>query len=173
METATDAKAYGAANMTSNKQPLIPICLPDALTVAMTWSLAHMEHVTDQLEREICDITLFEQVQFNMKLNIRNIRFESYWETIRIVGFWILIAHWVIHSRYLMMHVQRHKSESIWWTGSGFNRSHSISKWLHIANTQGRYQSRKNFNYIQHIGKHNCLCTGGEYTNETQWNVAH
>jgi len=64
MKTPAEDKAYGAANMTANKQLWVQICLSDAETEATTWSLADTERVTNQLQSEIDGITSNEQKQF-------------------------------------------------------------------------------------------------------------
>jgi len=67
--------------MTANRTLQCQIHLPDAQIDATTWSLADTEHVTNQLEREIHDITSNEQKQFKQEFSIRLIKFEAWWET--------------------------------------------------------------------------------------------
>jgi len=83
-KTAAEDEANGAANMTANKRLQFQIRLSDAETEATTWSLAGMERVTNQLEREIYGITLNEQKWFKTEFSIRMIEFESWLETIGI-----------------------------------------------------------------------------------------
>jgi len=64
MKTAKEHEAYRVANMTPDKRQHFQICLSDAETDAMTWSLADTEHVTNQLKRVIYGITSNEQKQF-------------------------------------------------------------------------------------------------------------
>ena len=84
MKGASEDEAYGAAIMTANKRLQCQIPLSDAETEATTWSLADTEWVTNQLEREIHDITLNGQKQFKTEFSIRLIEFEAWWETIGI-----------------------------------------------------------------------------------------
>jgi hypothetical protein len=55
-KAATEDEAYGAANITADKQMQFQICLSNAVTEAATWSMAVMERVTNQLGREIDSI---------------------------------------------------------------------------------------------------------------------
>jgi len=57
MEAAAEDKAEGAANMTADMRLQFQIRLSVAETEATPWSLAGMERVTNQLEREIYGIT--------------------------------------------------------------------------------------------------------------------
>jgi len=77
MKAATQDQAYRAANMTANKRLQFQIRLSDAETEATTWSLADMEQVTNQLEREIYGITSNEQKWFRKEFSIRLIEFEA------------------------------------------------------------------------------------------------
>jgi hypothetical protein len=63
--------------MTVNKRLHFQIRLSDALTGAITWSLADTERVANHLEREIYGITLNEQKRFKMEFSICLIEFES------------------------------------------------------------------------------------------------
>jgi hypothetical protein len=57
MKPAAKDEAYGAANMTADKQLQFHIRQSNAEADATTWSLADMERVTIKLEREIYGIT--------------------------------------------------------------------------------------------------------------------
>ena len=58
--------------------------LSDAETGATTWSLADMELVSNQPEREIYGITSNVQKRFKMEISICLIELEAWRETIRI-----------------------------------------------------------------------------------------
>jgi hypothetical protein len=79
MKAAAEDKAYGAANMTADKQLQFPIPLSDAETDATTWSLADTKRITIQVERAIYGITSNEQKWFKNKFSIRLIEFEAWW----------------------------------------------------------------------------------------------
>jgi len=64
MKTTTEDKAQVATNITPDKQLQFHICLSDAVTEEMTWSLADLECVTNKLEKEIYSITSNEQQQY-------------------------------------------------------------------------------------------------------------
>ena len=81
---ATEDEAYEASNITADKRQQFRIRLSDAETEATTWSLADTEHITNQLEREIYDITSNEQKRFKTEFSIRLIEFEAWWKTIGI-----------------------------------------------------------------------------------------
>jgi hypothetical protein len=69
-KTATEDEAYGAANMTADKQLQFRLYLSDAETDATTWNLADTERVTTQLEREIYGITSNKQKRFRKESSI-------------------------------------------------------------------------------------------------------
>ena len=111
--TAAEEKAYGAANMTTDKRVQFQIRLSDAETEATTWSMADTERVTNQLEREIYGITSNEQKGVKMQFTIRMIEFEAWWETFGIQALQKTIEQRVIHFGYPRMHLVSHISESI------------------------------------------------------------
>jgi hypothetical protein len=86
MKVAAEDEAYGAANVTADKRLQFQIRLSDAETEVTTWSLADMERVTNQLEREIYGITSNEQKRFKTEFSIRLIEFEAWWETIGVTA---------------------------------------------------------------------------------------
>jgi len=53
MKIAAEEEVYGVANMTSDKHVEFQIHLSDAETQATTWSITDMDHIVNQLEREI------------------------------------------------------------------------------------------------------------------------
>ena len=147
MKAAAEDEAYGAANMTADKRLQFQIRLSDAETGATTWSLADMERVTIQLEREIYGITSNEQKRFKKEFSIRLIEFEAWWETIGIQALRKSIEQRVIHFGYPKMHLVSHISESIRRMGSGDNFTTDISERLHIANVKEAYRSTNKVNY--------------------------
>ena len=78
INTAAKDRAYGAANMTTDKRLQFQNRLSNSGTEARTGSLADSERVTIQLEREISGITWNEQKRFNKEFSIRLIKFESW-----------------------------------------------------------------------------------------------
>ena len=125
--------------MTADKRLQFQIRVSDAETDATTWSLADMERVTNQLEREIYGITSTEQKWFKKEFSIRLIEFEAWWETIGIQALQNTIEQCVIHFRYPKMHLLSHISESIPRMGSSDNFTTDISERLHIANVKEAY----------------------------------
>jgi len=63
MKTAAEEEVYGVANMTADKRVEFQVCLFSAETEATTWSIADMDYIANQLEREIYGITSNEQMQ--------------------------------------------------------------------------------------------------------------
>ena len=57
MKTAAEEEAYWAVNMTADKRVQFQVCLSDAEIEATIWNIADMDHVVNQLERDIYDIT--------------------------------------------------------------------------------------------------------------------
>jgi len=167
IKAAAEDEAYGAANMTANKRLQFQIHLSAAETEATTWSLADMERVTNQLEREIYFITSNEQKRFKTEFSICLIEFEAWWETMRIQALPKSIEQRIIHFEYPKMHLVSHISESIRRMGSGDNFTSGISERLHIANVKEAYQSTNKVNYIRQMLKHNDRCTGLDYMEET------
>ena len=166
-KTAAEDEAYGVANMTADKQLQFLICLSDAETEAMTWSLADTECVTNQLKRETYSITSNEQNRFKTEFSIHLIEFEAWWETIGIQALRETIEQRVIYLRYPMMHLVSHISESICRMGTGDNYPTDISEWLHISNVIEAYQSSNKVNYIRQMLNNNDRCTGLDYMEET------
>jgi len=163
MNTATEDKAYGVANMIADKLQQCHIRRSDAETEATTWRLADPDRVNNQREREIYGITSNEQKQFKMKFFIRLIEFEAWWETIGILALRKTIEQHVIHFGYPKMHLVSHISKSIWQKGSSDNFTTDISERLHIANVKVAYWSSNKVNYIQQMLHHNDQCSSLEY----------
>ena len=135
-KTAAEDKAYGVAIMTADKQLQFRLRLSDAETECMTWSLADMERVTNQLESKIYGITSNEQKRFKTEFSICLIEFEAWWETIGIQALWKIIEQCVIHFGYPKMHLVSNISESICQMGSSKNFTTDNSERLHIANVK-------------------------------------
>jgi len=57
IETAAEEEVYRAVNMTADKRVEFQVRLSDAETEATTWSLADIDRIVSQLEREIHVIT--------------------------------------------------------------------------------------------------------------------
>jgi len=57
--------------MTADKRLHFLNSLSDDETKAMTWRLADLEHVSNQLERDICGITSNEQMRFKKEFSLR------------------------------------------------------------------------------------------------------
>jgi len=155
METAAEAEAYGAANMTANKQLQFQVFQSDADGDTTTWSLADTERVTNQLEREIYGITSTDQMRFKTEFSICLIEFEARWETIGIEAIRRTIEQRVIHFGYPNMHLLSHISVSILRMGSGDNFTTDISQRLYTVNVNEAYRSTNKVNYIRQILKHN------------------
>jgi hypothetical protein len=113
MKTAAEHEDYGAANMSAGNRLQFQNRLSDAEPEATTWSLADMEHVTCQLEREIYGNTSNEQMQFKKEFSIHLIKLEAWWETIGIQALRKTIEQRVIHFRYPKMHLVNLITESI------------------------------------------------------------
>jgi len=167
MKSAAEDKAYGAANMTTDKRLQFQIRLSNAEIEVTTWSLADTEWVTNLVKREIYGITTSEQKWFKQEFSIRLIEFEAWWETIVIQALRKSIEQRVIHFGYPKMHLVRHISESIRRMGSRDNFITYISEQLHITNVKEAYRSTNKVNYIRQMLKHNDQCTGLDYMGET------
>jgi len=84
MKTAAEEVVYGVANMTADKHVEFQVHLSDAETEATTLSLADIDHIVSQLEREIYGITSNEQMRFKQELSIHLIQSEPWWQGISI-----------------------------------------------------------------------------------------
>jgi len=133
MKTAAHDKAYGAANMTANKQLQFQIRLSNAVTEAKPWSLADTERVTIQLEREIYGITSNDQKQFKKEFSVHMIEFYPWWEIIGIQALRKTTKRRIIHFRYQKLHPVSHVSDRICRIGSGHNFTTDICEQLYIA----------------------------------------
>jgi hypothetical protein len=99
--------------MTANKSVQFQVCLSNAEIEATTWSIADMDHVVNQLEREIYGITSKDQMLFPKEFSIRLVEFEAWWQIIGVQEFRKTIEQRVIQFGYPKMHLVSHKSESI------------------------------------------------------------
>ena len=125
--------------MTADKHVGFQVHLSDAETEATTWSIADMDCIANQLEREIYRITWNEQTRSKKELSIRLIECEAWWKEIGIQEQRKTIEQCVIHFGYSKMYLVSHISESIRRMGSGDNFSNDISEWLHIGNVNMAY----------------------------------
>jgi len=64
MKIAAEEEDYGVANKTADKRVEFQVCLSNAGTEAATCSVADMDRIGNQLEREIDGITSNEQTRF-------------------------------------------------------------------------------------------------------------
>jgi len=64
MKPAVQVVADGAANITADKHVQFQIRLSDAEIETTTWSIADMDNVVNQLEREIYGVNLKDQMRF-------------------------------------------------------------------------------------------------------------
>jgi len=167
IKTAAEEEVYGAVNMTLNKRVEFQVRLSDAETEATTWSLADIDCIVSQLEREIYRITSNEQMPFKQELSIRLIEFEAWWQAIGVQELRKTIKQCVIHFGYPKRHLVSHISESIRRMGSGDNFTTDISERLHIDNVKEAYRSTNKVNYIRQMLKHNDRSTALDYMEET------
>jgi hypothetical protein len=79
MKTAAKEEVYGAVNMMADKCVESQVCLSDAETKATTRSMADMDRIVSQLEREIYGTTSNEQMWFKKEFSICLIEFEAWW----------------------------------------------------------------------------------------------
>jgi hypothetical protein len=99
-QTATKNEAPRAANITADERLEFQVCISNAETEALTWSLADTEQVIDQLEREIYGITLNEQKRFRMEFSICMVQIDAWYKIIGIHRLMKTIDQWVIHFSY-------------------------------------------------------------------------
>jgi len=153
--------------MTADKGLQFQICLSDADTEAVTWSLSDTERITNQVQREISSITWNGQKKLKVEFSIHWIKFEAWWETIGIQAIRKTIAQCILYFRYPNIPLVSHISESIQPMGYSDNITTEISEWLHIANMNESYRSSNKVNYIRQVLKLNDQCTGLDYLEET------
>jgi len=167
MKTAAEEEAYGAVIMTVDKCVQFQVCLSDAEIEATTCSIADMDCVVNQLEREIYGITSKDQMRFTKEFSIRLVQFEAWCRAITIQELRKTIEQRVINFGYAKMHHLSYISESIWQMGSSDNFTTDISERLHIRNVKDAYRSTNKVIYIQQMLKYNGQCTGLDYMEET------
>ena len=173
MKTAGEEEAYGAVNMTADKRVHFQVYLSDAGIEATTRSIADMDRIVNQLQRQIDGITSKDQMQFTKEFSICFVGFEAWWQAICVQKLLKTIEQRVIHFVYPKMHHVSHRSESIRQMGSGENFTSDISERLLIGNVKEACQSTNKVNYIQPMLKHNDRCTGLDYMEETLSYLAH
>jgi len=139
MRTAAEEVVYRVVNMTADQRVEFQVHLSDAETEATTWSLADIDRIVSQLQREIYGITSNEQMRFKQESSIHLIEFEAWWQAIGGEELRETIEQHVIHFGYPTMHLVSHISESIWRMGSGDNFTTGISEQLHIGNVKEAY----------------------------------
>ena len=139
MKTAAKEEVYGEANMTTNQCMDFQVRLSNAENEAAIWSIADMDRIANQLEREIYGITSNEEMHFKKQLSIRLIKFEDSWKAIGIQELRKAIEQHPIHFRYPKIHLVSHISESIRLMGSGNNFTADISERLVLGNVKEAY----------------------------------
>jgi len=82
--TAAEKEAYGPVNMTANNCVQFQVCLSDAGIEATTWTNADMNHVGNQLERDIYGTTSKDQMRFTKKVSFHIVEFEAWWQAIGV-----------------------------------------------------------------------------------------
>jgi len=105
-------------------------------------------------------------MQFTKGCSILLVEFEARWQAIGIQELQKTIEQRVIHFGYPMIYLVSHISQSIRRMGSGNNFTTHISEWPHFGNVKQAYRSTTKAKYIQHMLKHNDLCTGLDYMEE-------
>jgi len=153
--------------LTTDTHVEFQVRLSDAETEATTWSLADIDRIVSQLEREIYGITSNEQIRFTQELSMLLIEFEAWWQAIGIQELPKTIEQRVIHFRYPTKHLVSHISESIRRMGSGDNFTTDISEWLDIVNVKEAYRSTNKVNYIRQMLKHNDQSTALDSMEDT------
>jgi len=123
------------------------INLSDAETEATARCIADADCVVSQLEREICRISLTDQIWFNKELPIRWIKSEVMWYTICSQVLRKTIERCLMHFSYPMLHLASHIWQWIWRMGSVDNFTSDVSKSLHMGNVK------------RHIDVHRILIT--------------
>jgi len=167
LKNGVEKKVYQLANMTTDKYEEYFVCLSNAETKVTTWSIADMDCIVNQLERESNGITSYEQMQFKKELSIYLIEFEVWLQAISIQELWETIKQDAIHFRYWKMHIVSHILESFQQPGSGDNWTSDTSELLHISIVKGPYQSSNKVNSIWQRLKNNDWCTGLGYMQES------
>ena len=114
MTTAAEEAAYGAVNMTADKRVQFQVCLSDAGINATTCSIADLDCIVNQLEREICCITLKDQMLFTKEFSIRLVEFEAWWQALSVQQLQKTIEQHAIDFGYPKMLLVSCKLESIW-----------------------------------------------------------
>jgi len=84
LKTAAEEDVYDAANMTADKGVKFQVRPSDAETDTTALSIANMDCIANQLEREIDGITSNEQMCLKKKLFIRLIQFEAWGKAIGV-----------------------------------------------------------------------------------------
>ena len=100
VKTAAAEEAYGAVNITADKRVQFQLCLSNAEIEATTWSMADMDRVVNQLEREIFGITSKDQMQFTTEFSICLVECEAWRQAIGVQEVRNTIENCVIHFRY-------------------------------------------------------------------------
>jgi len=136
MKTAAQEEVYGAVNITADKRVELQVSVSDAESEATKWSIADIDRIVRQLEREILCITSNEQMLFKKALSICLIEFEAAWLAINVQELWKTIEQRVINFEYPRMPLMRHISESIRRMASCQNDTTHISGWLYIRNVK-------------------------------------
>jgi len=107
-KTAAAEDAYRAVNLTTNKRVQFQVCLSNAGIEATTGSIADPDHVVNQLEREINDITSKDHMRFTKESSIRLVEFPAWCQVIGVQQLRRTIQHRVIYFGYPMMHLVSH-----------------------------------------------------------------
>jgi len=84
MKTAAEQEVYGMANKTADKRVEFRVSLSDDQTEAASWSIADIDLIRNQLEREIYCITSKDKMRFKKELSIQLLEFEAWGQEIGV-----------------------------------------------------------------------------------------
>jgi hypothetical protein len=139
MKTATEEAVSGVATLTANKSVEFHVCLSDAETEAIIWSITDVDCVANKVDREIYGITWDKQKLFKEELTIHMIEFEAWWKAIHVQELRKTIKQCVIRFGYPKIHLVSNISWSIWRMGSANDFTIDISERIHIHNVKESY----------------------------------
>jgi len=168
LNTAAENEVCGAADMTTNKQMQFLNYQLEAETETTTWCLPNRKRITNQLEREIYEITLNERKRFQKEFSIRVIELDISQEKFIIQVLRKTIEQWVIHLGYSEMHHVSLTSQLICQMGSGESLTTDISEQIHISNMIEAYLSINKVYSIEEMIKHNDRPTGLDFMEKTR-----
>lgn len=148
MKSATDEEVYRASIITCNKCVDFQIHPPNTRIEANTWSIADTDHIVNQQQREICGITLTQQMRFKKRFSLYMIQLtfcKRHSEFTMISNPLNSVRYNLDNLRCILSAV--YPSQFVELVLVTISSQRFLNGWLHISNVKVIYQFTNKVNY--------------------------